>query len=155
MKKSKLVNKFAVIVSSVAVAIAFTIGAGAVDYSGNIYYTGEYDCSPNTNGNITITKEQIGVMAFMTDMNVFIRATTKVGGITSNYFTAKFTNPAKCDINGSFTNGRIPGEVTVQGDVDIRSQSLFGEKYIKVTNRGGKVNNVHQTFIKPFSRHYY
>lgn len=56
MKKSKLVNKFAVIVSSVAVAIAFTIGAGAVDYSGNIYYTGSYDCSPNSEGFITIEK---------------------------------------------------------------------------------------------------
>lgn len=155
MKKSKLVNKFAVIVSSVAVAIAFTIGAGAVDYSGNIYYTGGYDCSPNTNGNITITKEQIGVMAFMTDKNFFIRATTKFGTITSNYFSATFTNPSKCDINGNFLNARATGTVIVQGDVDIYSQWLFGEKYIKVTNRGDKVNNVHQTFIKPFSRHYY
>lgn len=143
------------IVSSVAVAIAFTIGAGAVDYSGNIYYTGSYDCSPNSEGFITIEKERIGVMAFMTDMNVFIRATTNVGGITSNYFTAKFTKPAKCDINGSFTNGRIPGEVTVQGDVDIQGPLLFGEKYIKVKNRGCKVNDVQQTFTKPFSRHYY
>lgn len=155
MKKSKLVNKFAVIVSSVAVAIAFTIGAGAVDYSGNIYYTGSYDCSPNSEGFITIEKERIGVMAFMTDMNVFIRATTNVGGITSNYFTAKFTKPAKCDINVSFTNGRIPGEVIVQGDVDIHSPLLFGEKYIKIKNRGCNVNDVQQTFTKPFSRHYY
>ena len=29
---------------------------------------------------VTIEKERIGVMAFMTDMNVFIRATTNVGG---------------------------------------------------------------------------
>lgn len=155
MKKSGFIKKITMITSAIASTIIFTIGAGAVDYSGNIYYTGGYDCSPNTNGAITISKDKIGVMAFMTELNFFIRATSSVGTITSNYFSATFESPAKCDIDGNFTGVRYKGEIIVQGDVDIYSQWLFGEKYIKISNRGKKVNNQQQTFIKPFSRHYY
>ncbi len=156
MKKFGFIKKTTMITLAIASTVIFTISAGAaVDYSSNINYTGGYDCSPNTKGAITISKEKIGVMAFMTDMNFFIRATTSVGGITSECFTATFTKPAKCDIEGNFLDTRFNGNIIVQGDVDIYGQWLFGEKYIKISNRGKKVNNQQQTFIKPYSRHYY
>ena len=79
-EKIWIYQKIGVTTATIASTIIFTIGVSAVDYSGNIYYTGSYDCSPNSEGFITIEKERIGVMAFMTDMNVFIRATTNVGG---------------------------------------------------------------------------
>lgn len=156
MKKFGFIKKTTMITLAIASTVIFTISAGAVvDYSSNINYTGGYDCSPNTNGAITISKEKIGVMAYKINKTIYIRATTTNGAITYESFTATFKNPKTCDENGQFKSTILSGEYVALGDVETYKKWFFGEDNVRIINTNAKINETEQIFTKPYSRHYY